>query len=232
MKLTVLTHVDFEGPAGIGDWAEHGGHELEVLRLHRGDELPEPECVDMLAIMGGPMSVHDRAGHPWLEPECKFLAQAMQAGVPMLGVCLGAQLLAQVLGAGVVANAEQEIGFHPVAMSAKARALDLFNEWPPVFEALHWHGETFGVPAGAVPVGSSEATASQGFVYQGRVVGLQFHIEATPASWDALIKSCGHEVRPGPYVQTCREMQSCYERIKYFPALLDPLLDSLAELVS
>lgn len=227
MQVAVLTHVDFENSAGIGQWAEARGHKLTVYKMHQGDQLPQVEGVDFLVVMGGPMNIYDHDMHPWLLEEKVFLRQAVQSGVPTIGVCLGAQLLADVLGARVFKNTEPEIGFYPVTLTAEARSLGLFASWPKTLETLHWHGDTFDIPSGAVPLGASKATANQGFVYQNRVIGLQFHMEATPQNWDALIDNCGEEIVPGRFVQSADEMRTGYGGLGANRVLMDALLDSL-----
>jgi len=112
----------------------------------------------------------------------------------VLGICLGAQLMAHVLGAEVKPNASKEIGWFPVGLSEGAKATWLGRVCPESFTPFHWHGDTFGIPDGAVPLGSSAACANQGYLWRERALGLQFHPEVTPASLDSLIGACGGEL--------------------------------------
>ncbi len=122
MRLSLLQHVSFEGPGAIADWVEPG-NTLQVVRLDRGDPFPKVDDLDGLIVMGGPMGVGDDQAHPWLRAEKQLIAQALAAERRVLGICLGAQLVANVLGARVAPNAHKEIGWHAVEWSAEARTL-------------------------------------------------------------------------------------------------------------
>jgi len=201
MRIHSLEHVPFERPAAIGDWAQAKGHSLSSTRLYAGDRLPEPEAIDLLLVMGGPMSVHDEASHDWLRPEKRLLERALRSETPILGICLGAQLVAEVLGAEVRPNDRREIGWFPVSLREEACRASLFADFPARFPAFHWHGETFAIPAGALPVAESAACANQGFVIGKRIVGLQFHLEATVASIAGLVENCRDELTEGEFIQ-------------------------------
>ncbi len=201
MRIHSIEHVPFEQPAAIGDWARVAGHDLSATRLYAGEGFPDPGAIDLLLVMGGPMSVHDEARHDWLRSEKRFLERALRSETPILGICLGAQLVAEVLGAEVRSNGRREIGWFPVALREEARGSALFADFPGRFPAFHWHGETFAIPAGAHPVAESTACANQGFVIGERTVGLQFHLEATVKSIAALVASCRHELTEGQFIQ-------------------------------
>ncbi len=129
------------------------------------------------------MNVYEEAEYPWLAAEKAFIAAAIGAGKPVLGICLGAQLIAAVLGGTVSKGPQPEIGWYPVELTPAGRELPLFAGFPDRFTALHWHGDTFSIPPGATHVASSAACANQAFAYDGgRVVGLQFHLEETRES--------------------------------------------------
>ena len=163
--------------------------------LPGSDRLPDLDEVDLLVVMGGPMNVDDSERHPWLETEKGYIAAAVAAGRRVLGICLGAQLLAQVLGASVTRNVRPEIGWYPVTLTEAGRAVPIFADVPDRFTALHWHGDTFAIPPGAVHAASSEACASQAFSYDGgRVVGLQFHLEETPESLALLVENAAGDL--------------------------------------
>ena len=197
MTLHVLQHVPFEGPARIAGWARERGHALATTRLFAGEALPAVADVDRLVVMGGPMGVGDEAKHPWLADEKAFLREAIDAGRSVVGVCLGAQLVAEVLGARVYPNAEKEIGWFPVERTEAGRAHPLTAALPERLTAFHWHGDTFALPDGAVHLMRSAACAHQAFLYDGRVLGLQFHLEATPESVQALAEACADEAAAG-----------------------------------
>lgn len=207
LRIEILQHVAFEGPGSIETWIRARGHKHSVTRLYAGELPADPashpgptgntgvtSLPDLLIVMGGPMGVHDEAELPWLVEEKRAIARALERGTAVLGVCLGAQLLADVLGATVSRNREREIGWHTVELSAAARDTWMGRAFPERFMPFHWHGDTFAIPSGAVPLGSSAACDHQGFLYGDRVLALQFHPEVTPASLDALIANCGHEL--------------------------------------
>jgi GMP synthase-like glutamine amidotransferase len=227
MRMHILRHVAFEDEASIGEWAKSRGIPTIPTDLYAGNELPRLEGLDWLVVMGGPMSVHDELQHPWLRQEKAFLREALNQGKRMVGICLGAQLIAEVLGARVTRNPHQEIGWFPVELTQEGRQCALFDSMPSSFPAFHWHGETFSIPPGAVHLASSAGCRNQGFLYDGRVLGLQFHPETTPTSMERLIAHCGNGTGPGPYVQTGEEMRGRAD-FQAMGTLLESLLDGLS----
>lgn len=201
LRVQVFQHVPFEGLGSMDEWFAQRGHLLSRVRFYAG-ELPDGPgggaggvpAADWLIVMGGPMGVHDEKEFPWLKAEKAALRAALDRGAAVLGVCLGAQLMADVLGAEVKPNHAKEIGWFPVRLSTEARATWLGRALPETFTPFHWHGDTFGIPEGAVPLGSSEACRNQGFLWRERALGLQFHPEITPASLAALSTECGGEL--------------------------------------
>jgi GMP synthase-like glutamine amidotransferase len=217
--------VAFEGPAAIADWSAARGHTLAVTRLDRGEALPGPDEFDGLVVMGGPMSANDAHRHAWLPPERRALGAALEAGVPVLGVCLGAQLLAAAAGARVHPAAQKEIGWLPVRRVA---AKGLGALLPGTFTPLHWHGETFELPSGATRLAASDAVPNQAFQLGERALGLQFHLEATPASVRALVAHAGHEIGDGPFEQPAEGIVGEAEaRSRAVRPILFGLLDAL-----
>ncbi|MGO9485781.1 MAG: type 1 glutamine amidotransferase [Rhodomicrobium sp.] len=200
MRIAVLQHVPFEGPAAIADWAAARGTEIAVTHLYRNEPLPALADFDMLAVMGGPMSANDEARYTWLTPEIALVGSAIHAGKIVLGVCLGAQIIAKALGAKVYAARQKEIGWFEVERTEAAHPI--FQGLPAAFPAFHWHGETFDLPAGAVRLAETASTPNQAFGVNGRVLGLQFHIEATPASVADLVQNAADEIGTGPFEQS------------------------------
>jgi GMP synthase-like glutamine amidotransferase len=205
MRIGVLQHAAFESPGHIATWAAARGHEVALTRVFAGEALPRIDALDALVVMGGPMSVRDEARHDWLAPEKRLIGDAIAAGKPVLGVCLGAQLVADALGARVYRNREREIGWFPVSPT-DAGAAHAWYRLPGPVRAFHWHGETFDLPAGAVHLARSAACEHQMFAVGERVVALQFHLEVTREGIAEMIRHGESELAPGAFVQARAEM--------------------------
>src|SRR5215471_10230649 len=180
-RALVLQHIRCEPPGLFSGLLNERGVAIETIELDEGGELPDWREVDLVLAMGGPMSVHDEDEHPWLAGEKRWIAAAVRAGVPYLGVCLGAQLLAASLGAPVHTGEVPEVGVLPVAVAAGARGDPVLGGLGDEFLALQWHGDTFGIPAGAVRLAGSEAYPQQAFRFGETAYAIQFHIEVTGA---------------------------------------------------
>jgi len=202
MRIHYLQHVEFEGPANLGNWARENGHELTSTHLYRWERLPSLDALDWLLVLGGPMNIYEDREYPWLTAEKKFIREAIERNKIVLGICLGAQLLSDVLGGRVVSNTYKEIGWYPVRLLPGATGSGPFRGFPKEFMALHWHGDTFSLPNGAVMLAESEACPAQAFSYNGgRVVGLQFHVEFSHEILLSLVQNCADEMVDGQYIQ-------------------------------
>lgn len=204
MRVQILQHVPFEGIGSMAPWLAARGAEVSRTRFFEDPALPRPEGLDLVIVMGGPMSANDEAELSWLAPEKRFIRRAVEAGAAVLGVCLGAQLLASAFGARVYRNRFKEIGWFPItAVPGPAGTFAFPAECP----AFHWHGETFDLPAGAVHLARSTACEHQAFQIGDRALGLQFHLETTPESLKGMTAHCADELVPGqPYIQGAAEM--------------------------
>lgn len=178
-RACVLQHIRCEPPGIYGDLLRTHGIEIDTVELDEGDELPDWHDVDLVLAMGGPMGVNDEAEHPWLVAEKQWIAGAVRAGRPYLGVCLGGQLLAASLGAQVRTGPVPEVGVLPVALTADGKADPVFSSLGSQFPALQWHGDAFDLPVGAVHLGSSAAYPNQAFRYGDIAYAVQFHLEVT-----------------------------------------------------
>lgn len=205
MRVHVLQHVSFEGPGSILHWLEHRQAQVSVTRLYESESLPSLGDFDALVALGGPMSVNDEESRPWLRQEKILVRDCVHSGKPTIGICLGAQLIASALGARVYPGQYKEIGWFPVRpVTHKTNSFSFASE----LEVFHWHGETFDLPTGAVHLAESDGCPHQAFQVGERAIGLQFHLETTPESADAIISNCRHELVPAHFVQTEDELRA------------------------
>lgn len=198
LRIRCLMHVHFEGAGAIEDWARMRGHQFSVVRLFDRDPLAGPEDFDLLAVMGGPMSVHDESEHSWLVEEKSLIARCLQQGVFVLGICLGSQLLAECLGSPVRHNAHREIGWFPVNITADEGSL--LHGFPEELMVFHWHGETYDLPPSTAQRACSEGCLVQAFEHAS-ALGLQFHLEVKQDGVEQLLQHCGSEIGPGAFQQ-------------------------------
>jgi GMP synthase-like glutamine amidotransferase len=215
VRAHYLQHVPFEGLGSIESWLQRAGYEVTATRFYDSAELPQPAEVDLVVAMGGPMSVNDEQQYPWLAAEKRFIRAAIELQRPVLGVCLGAQLIASASGAAVYPNKVKEIGWLPIQGvapdtgdngddgdgDAGAEHPATFR-FPPFQEVFHWHGETFDLPEGAVRLARSNGALNQAFQLGRSVIGMQFHLDTTPDSARALVEHCRAELVPSMYVQS------------------------------
>lgn len=226
MRIHSLEHEHFEGLANIEVWAKKKDHSITRTLLFNKEELPEIDEFDWLVIMGGSMNIYEENKYPWLKYEKDFIVQAIVHKKIILGVCLGAQLIADVLGARVIKNKYREIGWLPVSLTKKAKNSSIFSKFPDTFTAFHWHGDTFKIPSGAARIAQSEACQNQAFEY-GRVIGLQFHLEYSVQSINLMFRNCGNEIIDGKYIQKPDEIVSKFTNAEGTTKLLDIMLDNI-----
>ncbi|POY35381.1 amidotransferase [Solitalea longa] len=205
MNIHYFQHVPFEGLGYIETWIKEKEYNLTATRFYEKDKLPDLNQVDWLIIMGGPMNVDDEEQYPWLKAEKEFIQKAIDANKTVLGICLGAQLIADVLGADVFPNKFKEIGWFPVEVF---EATHKFNFPQNKITVFHWHGDTFDLPEDATLAASSRATINQAFRFKQNVVGLQFHLETTLACIDALIENCGDELISNAFIQSADQIRN------------------------
>lgn len=205
MRVHVLQHVAFEGLGSIEDWLAARGAVISYTRFYEEPSLPDLADIDLVIALGGPMSVNDETDLPWLVAEKRFVSEAIAADKAVLGICLGAQLIASAQGARVYPGPQKEIGWFPIFAAEPQNGAFRFPQEATVF---HWHGETFDLPAGAVRLAGSAVNPNQAFQIGARVIGLQFHLETTPQSAAAMIQHCGDELIPASYVQSAADLQS------------------------
>ncbi len=203
MKIHVLQHAEYEGPGEIATWARERGHAVDITHLYRGEALPFWDSFDLLVVMGGEMNIYQYRDWPWLKPEREMIEAALAAGKRVVGICLGGQLIADALGARVTQNSEHELGWLPIIFTPEAR--EAFGHLPETATVLHWHGDTFELPEGAIRLASSLGCLEQGYVIPGKCLGLQFHMEADPGLAAQMVQSQDYWPS-GPFVQTRLEI--------------------------
>lgn len=209
MIIYCLQHIEFESFGNLKDWAFIHNHTIKTTNPSICNSFVSPEDFDMLVIMGGTMSVYEENKHLWLHAEKAFVKEVLRLGKPVLGICFGGQMLAQLLGADVRPNIYKEIGWHNVKKSPGCNTF--LKGLPETFPVFQWHGDTFDMPEGATRLFESEACINQGFIYN-NIIGLQFHPEANDLWIKELIHHCKGDIVQGPYIQNeenmlCREME-------------------------
>ncbi|MEM6783333.1 MAG: amidotransferase [Bacteroidota bacterium] len=208
--VALLQHVPFEGPAHIAAWASSRSKPLAATRLFADEAPPDAADIDGLVVMGGPMNIYEEDSYPWLVDEKALISDTLEAGKPVVGVCLGAQLIADALGSRVVPVGQKEIGWFPLSLTGGGRAHPMLEGSPDSFPVFHWHGETFPLPDGAVHLARTPVCETQAFLWGDRVLGLQCHLEMTTTSIDAIIEGCADELADAqgqPWVQTAEAMR-------------------------
>jgi len=199
VTISVLQHAAHEGPGEIAGWAKDRGHVLRLHHLYHREALPRLDSFDLLLVMGGEMNVYQYRDYPWLREESALIQATMQQGKRVIGICLGAQLIADALGSRVFQNSEYELGWLPVTFTSEGRAS--YPDLPDTATVLHWHGDTFALPPGATRLASSPGCPEQGFSIENKCLGLQFHLETDPILVQQFVTS--QEYWPsGPYTQT------------------------------
>ena len=206
MRAHYFQHVPFEGLGSIESWLKKSGFKITSTRFYESAKLPDLKTIDLLVVMGGPMSVNDEDRFPWLVAEKQFIWDAIAKSKPVLGICLGAQLIASALGAGVYPNKVKEIGWFPI-QGVESNEQSIFK-FPESINVFHWHGETFDLPSGATLLAKSDACEHQAFQVGKSVMALQFHLETTPQAAQDIVSHCRNELTPAPFIQTEKEILS------------------------
>lgn len=227
MRVHYVQHVPFEGLGSMANYFGADGFELSASQLYAGDSMPHPDQFDLLIVMGGPMGVSDVAQYPWLVEEKRGIANAIECGKRVLGICLGAQLIAEVAGARIYPNVCREIGWFPIQHSSVALATSVGHVLPEELTVFHWHGDTFDLPAGATQLASSEACENQGFIMDNRVLALQFHLESTRRSIADLIKNCSKEIDGSTYTQSTYEIIDRVSLVSEINVVMSNMLTAL-----
>jgi len=229
MRIHHLQHVPFESLGSIEPVLKDKGHRLTSTHLYDNQSFSLVKDIDCLIVMGGPMGIYDEETYPWLGAEKRFIKDVISAGKIVLGICLGAQLIADALDVKVYKNKYREIGWFNIKRSLEAEDTILYKAIPEQAEVFHWHGDTFDIPQGARPLAESTACQNQGFIMDDRVVAFQFHLETTLQSAKALIENGRDELDGSQYVQSEKEMLSSPQRFSNINQIMSSVLEALAD---
>lgn len=224
MRVHCLLQTEEPACAFFTEWAARRGHSWACTVAPRADEFPKRSELDYLVVLGGPMSVWQDQRYPWLSKQKRYLETLIEAGTPVLGICLGAQLLAEVLGARTYRGPHNEVGWFPVESTLESRDTWLGDTFPGCFEAFLWHTDTYELPEGAVRIARSRAFENQGFIWK-QVLALQFHLEVTPGWVRMLVNRDADQLVEAPFSQTAETVLGKPERVyRDSNALMDAIL--------
>ena len=229
LRIHILQHIYYEQPAVIESCLRNRNGRITFTHFDKEVFFPAQSDFDWLIIMGGHMSVNDEDEYPWLRDEKHFIRESIHAGKAVLGICLGAQLIAASLGARVYKNTYPEIGWFPVFRHNEAERSAIGRLLPEKIEMFHWHGDTFDLPPNAVHLASSALCRNQAFSIEDRVIGLQFHPEVTEAAVRGYIEHSPDVLNRPPYVQSPGQMLEQPERFGRINRLMSDILEEQAK---
>ncbi len=224
--IHIFQHVSFEPPGLIEDWIRQRGHFLGLTRFYEQYEFPDIEQIDWLIVLGGSMSANDDSLFGWMREEKNFIQAFIQTGKPVIGICLGAQVLAQLIGGRVYSGDEREIGWFPVHLTKSSGSI--FDGMAQSFTPFHSHSDTFELPAGVESLAYSAAYPNQAFIFEKHIIGLQFHLEADTAWIQKFFDVNKETIRPDRYVQDLKTILSQNEFIRLNRQNLFILFDNIS----
>ncbi len=227
LNIHIFQHVKSDIPRNIIDWLEMRGHNYGVTKFPLDPTLPAFEEIDWLIVLGGPMSVHDESTIPWLKHEKNFIRKMIGADKPVLGFCLGGQMIAEVLGARIYKAKLPEIGWHQVYIKRGFGNNKIFKYFPDSFTAFHWHSESFTLPEGARVVASSPACENQIIIYNTNVVAMQCHLELNANIIEKFIGKSSAMLIKDEYIQTAEDIRS---NMNYATLTYDLLFEVLSKM--
>jgi GMP synthase-like glutamine amidotransferase len=229
LRLHLLEHDALDIPGtNIDRWARARGHTVARTYVCSGGPLPDPADLDWLMVMGGSPHAYDETSNPWLPAEKAFVAEALERGIPTLGVCFGAQVLAEALGGSIFPAEHGEIGWHEVRLTPEGRRSDLFRDVPDAFETFHWHVDQFSLPPGCSRLAASRATPNQAFLCTERpVAGFQFHPEYTIELVDYFAREHSETWVPDAYVSGGDAVLARNRTMRDTYWLMEAILDNL-----
>jgi GMP synthase (glutamine-hydrolysing) len=226
MNIHVIQHLAFEGAGCIGQWASDRQYALKYIAVFNAEPYPDPSDVQGLIILGGTMGAYEDHLYAWMPTEKAFIKAVIESGKPVLGICLGSQLLANVLGAKVFKHKHPEIGWHKVYLTEKGLDSPFFKGCEPVMKTMHWHGDTFELPLGADWLAFSEATPHQAFSFGANVLALQFHPEFDGELIQTLCGIADETLKDECYTQSTRQILKATSEIEAANRVMWQILDN------
>ena len=227
MKMLIITHASFEKPGSILSWALKNNYSVDEVMPYRGQVIPDVSPYDFVVVMGGPQSPLEIDKAPYLVDEIAAIKNAIHQNKRLVGVCLGAQLIGEALGAKTEKSPHREIGCYPLTMLEAAQADPVFKSLPKTIDVMHWHSDMPGIADGAELLAKSEGCPRQIYRYGDRIYGFQCHFELTKELVADMIESCPDDLRTGQYVMTKEQLMNVnYGEIN---ARMDSVLDYLAQ---
>lgn len=205
METYIFQHVEFEGPGILVPLLKARGHNIHIVKLYAGDPIPHEDDIGFAILLGGPMSVLDEASYPYFVREKELCKDMVQLGKPILGICLGGQMIASAFRAAILKSPEKEVGWFPIQWNA---CRGKHGTGITTINALHWHGEMFMIPKEATKLASSEGCENQAFKL-GSAIAMQFHLEASPESVESMLKNCRDDYAntTGKFIQSEKEIR-------------------------
>lgn len=203
MRIHYLQHIDFENIGYISKWANNKNYKVAGTKLFLGEKLPELYEFDVLIIMGGPMNIYEYDSYSWLKEEKRLIKQAIENNKYVIGFCLGAQLIADVLGGTISKNREKELGWFEIEKTEES-----YFESIDKVTVFHWHGDTFTIPKNAMNIFKSKGCENQAFIYSDNVLAFQCHMEMEEENISLILKNCREELsEKGKFIQNEREIK-------------------------
>ena len=230
MKIHLIEHDPGHSPTNIEPWARKRGHSLSKTEIFRGEPFPAADTYDWLMVMGGSQHAWEEPLYPWLVSEKEGIAQALARKKIILGICFGAQLLAEALGGKVFPNRQKEIGWYPVVQTPEGRSSVFFQDIPERFTTFHWHSDHFDLPAGAVRLAFNDCSTNQAFIHpEYPLLVLQFHPEYTREMVRHYAQEFGSDWPPGPFVAGKGKTLTQTESLPDTYGLMEKILDNMVK---
>lgn len=208
MKILFVTHADFEKPGYIETWASQSGHNTQEVRPYTGEKLPSAVTFDFLVVMGGPQSPLAIENAPYLNDEIELIKQTIKQHKPIMGVCLGAQLIGEALGSKTERSPNREVGVYPIELLDAAKNDPAFQNFPNQFDVMHWHSDMPGMSKDAVLLAASNGCPRQIVRYGEKIYGVQCHLELTKDLVKGMIENCPNDLKPGIYINTIDQLMA------------------------